>query len=625
MRHCSFDLRHRHGAAVDQPQLPVLGGRAGKREVAGEIIEPLGVGAARGAEAVLQVVGRRRLIIERRLHRRGLARELRERHAIDERVAAARRVVGIAVDGDRRGLFRQVSIGAERVRDPDPLCERQESARQQPVVLHLGALCEEARGEPPLCGNIGAAARCRAVGGRRRQLLVDLHLILAIDHLAVRLVDARVGIDPRGAVGLPPEFAGQRRALLVDQHTLAVGPSGRPKHVVLGVEHLEIDEGATEADPRRKLVPGLVGHRHACAQAAVLAPDLVDRDGRGAVGRLLQHGGFRVRGRLDADGAEHGIAEPDAEDICELPRHLDEEHVEADEGVLADVGAHRQVDLARRQRLLGLGEVAELLDGGDLAAIGRAFGVLLRHVAVLAGLRLSARPERQRSVGCRARAVVAERPFGIGGLLVDVADGLAAMQDRQMHGVAGAAHLGGQGVRVVRGRAADRTPHRQRLRLLERAVELVGRADQEAAGERPGKSREVGIERLLALEHAGVLRVSAIFRFVRLAEHHAVAGGAGHAVARQRAVMRELADGILRRIGRGVDGRAREGAAASAAGTTVDGGLALAEDAVAAEATVLDRGRGGRMERLRLARELREEDRITSRKPHRRAAPGAVG
>ena len=68
--------------------------------------------------------------------------------------------------------------------------------------------------------------------------------------------------------------------------------------------------------------------------------------------------------------------------------------------------------------------------------------ILVRHVAVLARPCLRARPERQRAVRRLAGAVVAERPFRIGRLLVDVTDLLPAVQDRQMHRVTRAAHLG---------------------------------------------------------------------------------------------------------------------------------------------------------------------------------------
>src|ERR1700730_2679395 len=66
--------------------------------------------------------------------------------------------------------------------------------------------------------------------------------------------------------------------------------------------------------------------------------------------------------------------------------------------------------------------------------------------------------------------------------------------------------------------------------------QAAGRADEEIAGERPGKSAQIRIERGLALVHALVLRVVAIFCSVLAAEHHAVAGGAGNAVARERPV-----------------------------------------------------------------------------------------
>ena len=52
-------------------------------ELAGHVIQPLGVGAVRGAEPVLQVERRRRLIVERRLHRGRLALPAARRAAPD--------------------------------------------------------------------------------------------------------------------------------------------------------------------------------------------------------------------------------------------------------------------------------------------------------------------------------------------------------------------------------------------------------------------------------------------------------------------------------------------------------------------------------------------------------------
>ena len=178
---------------------------------------------------------------------------------------------------------------------------------------------------------------------------------------------------------------------------------------------------------------------------------------------------------------------------------------------------------------------------------------------------------------------------------------------------------------------AERLLHRLLLRLLERAVELVRRTDQERAGEGRGEAGEARIERLLLLVDAQVLRLRMIFLGVGLAEHHVMARRAGDAVARERAVIGERRVGqrrhriVVVRIRHRVDLLARERLAGPGLGLGVDRELALAENAVTAEARVLDQGLVLRMERAGLARELREEDRIAPGKPHRRAAPGAVG
>ena len=166
-----------------------------------------------------------------------------------------------------------------------------------------------------------------------------------------------------------------------------------------------------------------------------------------------------------------------------------------------------------------------------------------------------------------------------------------------------------------------RVLHRLFLRLLERSVEFVRGADEEVAGERRGEAGQSRVGRLLLRRNALVLRLVLVFRGILLAEHHVMARSARDAVARERAVIRQRAHRIDR--GRGgdlVDHRPRERLA-----LIVDRVLPLAHDAVTAEAGVLNRVRGLLVEGVGLARELREEDRIASREPHRRAAPGAVG
>ena len=300
------------------------------------------------------------------------------------------------------------------------------------------------------------------------------------------------------------------------------------------------------------------------------------------------NGGFGVGRRVNPDVAQHGVARAQPQDVGKLPRHLHQKDVQPDERMLAHAASHREVDLGGWQSLFGLRKVAEFLNRRDLAAIRRTVRTLARHVAVLTGLRARAASQRQRAIGRRAGAVIAEGPFRVGGLFVGVADGLAVVQDRQMHSVAGAADLGRRDVRRVGRIAADCRAHRNLLGLLERSIELVGRTDEEAAGERLGKAGEAGIECLLALQHAGILRLVRVPGSGVLAEDHAVACGARYAVARQRPVIGEPADRVVRRIGCGIDRRARKAAAVVAFCPAVDGRLALAQDAVAAEAGIFN-------------------------------------
>src|SRR6185295_2325786 len=62
--------------ATHQLEFPALGGGALQVEMAGQEIEPLGVLALRGTEAVLEIEGRCGLVVELRLDRGGHAREL---------------------------------------------------------------------------------------------------------------------------------------------------------------------------------------------------------------------------------------------------------------------------------------------------------------------------------------------------------------------------------------------------------------------------------------------------------------------------------------------------------------------------------------------------------------------
>ena len=130
------------------------------------------------------------------------------------------------------------------------------------------------------------------------------------------------------------------------------------------------------------------------------------------------------------------------------------------------------------------------------------------------------------------------------------------------------------------------------LGILELSVELVGRPDEEASGEGLGKAGEARIERRLPLLHARVLRRLPMLVLFRLADRHPMARRAGYAIACERAVVRQPTDRIARRIGHGVDHLAVERFARAGCRVTIDGELALALDAVAAQASVLIIGAG---------------------------------
>ncbi len=82
---------------------------------------------------------------------------------------------------------------------------------------------------------------------------------------------------------------------------------------------------------------------------------------------------------------------------------------------------------------------------------------------------------------------------------------------------------------------------------------------------------------------------------------------------------------VLPGIGDRVDRLAQEVRAGLRRVGRVDDELPLALDAVAAEAGVLHLSRTGRVEGLRLAGELGEEDRVAAGEAHRAGAPGTVG
>ena len=276
--------------------------------------------------------------------------------------------------------------------------QREEALRQDAVVLHLGADRQEARGQLALRLGVRAAHRLRHIGRRRHQLLIDLRLVLPRDLLIVRLVHALLRLDLR-AVVVPPQLARDLVAVFIDDDAGAVGAPGRPQHLVVHVEHAELQEGAAEADAGREFVPDPADHGDARVEHVTVVAHLADRDDRGLVHRLIEHRVFGGRDGVDALVAQHRIGLADAEDVGELPRHLEQIDVQPDERVLAEARALLQVDVLRRQRVLGLREVGVFLDRRDLAAVRIAVRVLVRHVAALTGLRLRAGAVRQGTVG----------------------------------------------------------------------------------------------------------------------------------------------------------------------------------------------------------------------------------
>ncbi len=193
-----------------------------------------------------------------------------------------------------------------------------------------------------------------------------------------------------------------------------------------------------------------------------------------------------------------------------------------------------------------------------------------------------------------------------------------------MHRVAARAHLRALHVLAVLGHHASRVGHRLLLGIAERSVEPAGRSEQEIAGERPRQPGESRVRPFLPCVDTRILRLRLCGGGRFLAEHHAVAGGAGNAIARQRRIMSERADLAVRLERYCIEIIAHERRAGAGVGVAVGSELALTLYRMAAEAGVLDRLRRFRMEGFGLAGELREEDRIASGEPLGRRAPGAV-
>ena len=169
---------------------------------------------------------------------------------------------------------------------------------------------------------------------------------------------------------------------------------------------------------------------------------------------------------------------------------------------------------------------------------------------------------------------------------------------------------------------AEGMVHRGLLGVLERPVELVRVADQEAAGEGAGETLVVRIEEFLALRDAAVLRFLGVAVGVGLAEDHVVASHAGDAVPREAAEMRfrrvgGVRDGVdhCRAGSRGRPGRVWPCRWRTDAGPRCRGSRGR-------WSALSGKSPGGR---TGLAVELGEEDRIATGEAHRAGAPGAIG
>ena len=288
--------------------------------------------------------------------------------------------------------------------------------------------------------------------------------------------------------------------------------------------------------------------------------------------------------------------------------------------------AHRQIDLLGAARVLGLREVGVLLDAGDLAAIG---GRWRRGSAC--GTPGTTAPWLPRPAAARPRrlagAVGAEGPLGVGGLLVDA----RALSCRSARGPAGArcgscrtAPSSGWPWRVRPASRRARSPSAG-LRSRELAVELVRRAEQEAAREglrearaRPGSAAPAARRRRRsrARRQRGGARTRA--------GQHVVAGRAGDAVAGERAVARQRRSRVPRRPGHGAGVSRRNGSHSPlAAKRSISNCRCPATPWQPRQIPWIVRpplSDGS----LALARELRVEDRVATAEPHRRGAPRRV-
>ncbi len=110
-------------------------------------------------------------------------------------------------------------------------------------------------------------------------------------------------------------------------------------------EHVELHEGAAEADAGGEFVPRQVLDRHARAERAARAVHARDRDLGGAVQRLVEHRVLRRGHRIDAFLGQHRVGLAHAQRLEELLRHLHQEHVQADQRVLGKAIARGKIEV----------------------------------------------------------------------------------------------------------------------------------------------------------------------------------------------------------------------------------------------------------------------------------------
>ena len=138
---------------------------------------------------------------------------------------------------------------------------------------------------------------------------------------------------------------------------------------------------------------------------------------------------------------QHRVLGRDAENVRELLGHLDQEHVQARQRMPRKALPLLYVDILAWKAVFDLREVRMLLDAGNLGDELLAVLVCAFHVAGFAAFRCLAGTQWRFAHRRLAGAVVAEQPFRVGGLLVNVFQYLAFMDHRQVHRVAAAAEL----------------------------------------------------------------------------------------------------------------------------------------------------------------------------------------